>query len=120
MIHDTYTQRDRIEFFRHLDDKKFRILSEYDYGVWAHNPGTRIFRPAGDGLFHAELHLASHDGERLYGMGENATGRVNLKGSVVDLYQRHVKAVVPFVVSSAATDFCGTTRRWAGSSSALT
>ena len=89
-----------LEFFRHSGDKKIPILSEYDYVVGAHNPGARTFKPVGDGLFHSELHFAARDGERLYGMGENATGRVNLKGSVIDLYQRHVKGVVPFVVSS--------------------
>ena len=59
----------------------------------------------GDGLFECEQHFEASDGERLYGMGENATGRVNLKGSVIDLYQRHVKAVVPFVVSSEGYGF---------------
>jgi len=104
-IQDIYTQKGHLQFFRHSNGKKIPILSEYDYGVWAHNPGTRTFKPVGDGLFHAELHLASRDGERFYGMGENATGRVNLKGSVIDLYQRHVKAVVPFVVSSEGYGF---------------
>jgi alpha-D-xyloside xylohydrolase len=104
-LRDIYTQPGHMQFFRHSEGEKIPILAEHDYGVWAHNPGTRVFKPAGDSLFHAELHLASRDGERLYGMGENATGRVNLKGSVIDLYQRHVKAVVPFVVSSAGYGF---------------
>ncbi len=104
-VSDIYAQRRHMEFFRHEGDRKKRILSEHDYAVHAHNPGTRIFRPTGDGLFHAELHLASRDGERFYGMGLNATGRVNLKGSVIDLYQRHVKHVVPFVVSSEGYGF---------------
>ena len=38
-------------------------------------------------------------------MGLNATGRVDLKGSVIDLYQRHVKHVVPFLVSSEGYGF---------------
>ena len=104
-IQDIYTQRGRLQFFRHSHGQQIPILSEFDYGVWAHNPGTRTFKPVGDGLFQAELHLASREGERFYGMGENAFGRVNLKGSVIDLYQRHVKAVVPFVVSSAGYGF---------------
>ena len=104
-IHDTYTQKGHLEFFRHEDGRRIPILSEYDYGVWAHNPGTCSFKPAGDGLFHCELHFAACDGERFYGMGENATGRVDLKGCVIDLYQRHVKAVVPFVVSSRGYGF---------------
>jgi hypothetical protein len=89
-----------LQFFRHSVGKEIPILSEYDYGVWAHNPGTRTFKPVGDGLYHAELHLASRDGERFYGMGENATGSLNLKGSVIDLYQRHVKAAEPPALSA--------------------
>lgn len=104
-IKDIFTQKGHLQFFRYNNGKKIPILSDYDYGVWAHNPGTRTFKPVGDGLFQAELHLAPRDGERFYGMGENATGRVNLKGSVIDLYQRHVKAVVPFVVSNEGYGF---------------
>lgn len=104
-IHDIYTQRGHLQFFKHSGDKSVCILSEHDYGVHAHNPGTRTFKAAGDGLFHSEAHFASRDGERFYGMGLNATGRVNLKGCVLDLYQRHVKHVVPFVVSSEGYGF---------------
>ncbi len=99
-IHDIYTQKGHLQFFKHIGDKKALIVGEYDYVVGAHNPGTRTFKPNGDGLFLSELHLAPRQGERFYGMGLNATGGVNLKGSVIDLYQRHVKHVVPFVVSS--------------------
>jgi len=105
MIRDIYTQGGHMEFFRHRGKQKIPILSGEDYKVWAHNPGARTFRPVGDGLFHAELHFAARDGERLYGMGENATRHLNLKGRVIDLYQRHVKAVVPFVVSSEGYGF---------------
>ena len=95
------SHRLHMECFKHDGDKRKRILSEYDYGVPAHNPGVRIFKSADHGLFEAELHLASHKDERFYGMGLNAeAGTLNLKGSVIDLYQRHVKHVVPFVVSS--------------------
>jgi alpha-D-xyloside xylohydrolase len=104
-IRDIYTQKGYLQFFKHTGGEKIPILSEYDYAVDAHNPGTRTFKPLGDGLFHSELHLAPRDGERFYGMGLNATGRVNLKGSVIDLYQRHVKHVVPFVVSSEGYGF---------------
>lgn len=99
-IHDIYTQKGHLQFFKHVVDEKELIVSEYDYVVGAHNPGTRIFKPTGDGLFESEWHLAPRAGERFYGMGLNSTGGVNLKGSVIDLYQRHVKHVVPFVVSS--------------------
>jgi len=104
-IRDTYVQKGHLEFFKRTGDKTVPILSEHDYGVHAHNPGTRRFKPVGDGLFEFQLHFASRDGERFYGMGENATRRLNLKGCVIDLYQRHVKAVVPFVVSSNGYGF---------------
>ena len=104
-IHDIRKRKSHLEFFRHSGDKRIPILSEYDYVVGAHDPGARRFKSIGDGLFESELHFAARDGERLYGMGENATGRVNLKGCVIDLYQRHVKAVVPLVVSSEGYGF---------------
>ncbi|MCY2995609.1 MAG: family 31 glucosidase [Planctomycetota bacterium] len=104
-ISDLEVQRGQLQFFRHSGDRQLPILRERDYAVWAHNPGTRIFRPVGNGLFHCEVHFEACEGERFYGMGENATGRVNLKGCVIDLYQRHVKAVVPFVVSSEGYGF---------------
>jgi len=99
-LQDIFTQKGHLQFFRHSGDQAISILREQDYVVHAHNPGTRIFKPAADGLAHSEIHFAPRNGERFYGMGLNATGRVNLKGSVIDLYQRHVKHVVPFLVSS--------------------
>lgn len=99
-LQDIYTQKGHLQFFRHAGEEAVCILSEQDYVVHAHNPGTRIFKPAPDGLAHSEIHFAARNGERFYGMGLNATGQVNLKGCVLDLYQRHVKHVVPFLVSS--------------------
>ena len=104
-LSDIYTQRGYLQFYKHTGDQAIPILREYDYAVGAHKPGSRIFEAAGESLFHCELHLASQDGERFCGMGENATGRVNLKGCVIVLYQRHVKAVVHFVVSSEGYGF---------------
>lgn len=109
-ISDIRTQVGYLQFFRHTGsgDKKL-ILSEHDYVVGAHNPGTRIFQPLKDphmeGLYYSEVHFASSKGEGLYGMGLNSTGGVNLKGCVIDLYQRHCKHVVPFLVSSEAYGF---------------
>ena len=100
-IDDIRTQTGRLRFFRGAEGREECLLSEYDYVVHAHNPSTRRFRPAGEGLYHAEVHFAPREGERLYGLGLNATGLLDLKGSVIDLYQRHVKHVVPLVVSSA-------------------
>lgn len=104
-ISNTFTQHGHMAFYKHTGDKKELLFEEYDYVVWAHNPGTHVFRQGDDGLYEFELRISAYDNEQFYGMGENSTGRVNLKGSVIDLYQRHVKAVVPFVVSSRGYGF---------------
>lgn len=104
-ITDIYAQTGHLQFFRHSGDQTHAILREHDYVVGAHNTGTRVYRPSPDGLVHTEVHFAARDGERFYGMGLNSTGGVNLKGCVIDLYQRHVKHVVPFLVSSEGYGF---------------
>jgi len=104
-IRDTFAQKGHLQFFRHDGDQGVEILSERDYVTPAYSPGTRIFHPTVDGLAHTEVHFASRDGERFYGMGLNATGGVDLKGTVIDLYQRHVKHTVPFLVSSEGYGF---------------
>ena len=104
-LRDTYTQTGHMSFYRHDGAEQRLLFEEYDYVVWANNPGTHTFKPTDCGLFEAELHLAAYDGEHFWGMGENAVGRVDLKGSVIDLYQRHVKAVVPLAVSSRGYGF---------------
>ncbi|MBQ8814250.1 MAG: hypothetical protein IJZ85_07140 [Lachnospiraceae bacterium] len=104
-ISNTYTQQGHLSFFKHSSNDKTLLFEEYDYVVWAHNPGTHTFKPIDNDLFQFELHLDAYDDEQFYGMGENSTGRLNLKGSVIDLYQRHVKATVPFAVSSRGYGF---------------
>ncbi|MCE5326653.1 MAG: TIM-barrel domain-containing protein [Planctomycetaceae bacterium] len=100
-ISDIYTQSGYLQFFRRGSDGAEKcLLSEQDYVVWAHNPTTRVYRPRGEGLCHSEVHFAPRQGERFYGMGLQATGTLDLKGCVIDLYQRHVKHTVPFLVSS--------------------
>ncbi len=47
--------------------------------------------------------------EHLYGMGEYQQNVLDLKGSTFELAHRNSQASVPFVVSSAGTDSCGTT-----------
>jgi alpha-D-xyloside xylohydrolase len=107
-IHDTPSRSGHMQFFRHSGDKQLLILNECNHAVDASNPGARTFKPVGDGLFSSELQFAARDGERLYGMGENAAnapGKVNLKGCTIDLFQRHMKAVVPLVISSEGYGF---------------
>ena len=104
-LRNIYTQTGHMEFYRHDGTEEKLLFEEHDYVVWAHNPGSHSFKPVDLGLFQSELHLAAYDDEHFYGMGENATGHLDLKGCFLDLYQRHVKAVVPFVVSSRGYGF---------------
>jgi alpha-D-xyloside xylohydrolase len=96
-----------LRFFRQTPTGEECILSEYDYITRARvdSPGTRILRETDEGLYHAEVHFEPSEGERFYGLGQNANGRLDQKGFVVDLYQCHVKAVVPFLVSNRGYGF---------------
>jgi alpha-D-xyloside xylohydrolase len=94
----------RLQFFRRTASGEECVLSEYDYWLVA-DPGTHVLSPIGEGLYRAEAHFAAHEGERLYGLGQNANGRLDQKGQVIDLHQRHVKAVIPFLVSSRGYGF---------------
>lgn len=93
-----------LRFFRRTATAEECVLSEFDYEV-PKDPGTHILSPIDAELCRAEVHFAAHDGERFYGLGQNANGRLDQKGHVIDLYQRHVKAVIPFLVSSRGYGF---------------
>lgn len=104
-IQQTRTQDCRVLFYRISEQGEQLLLAEKDYVVFANLNQSRSFRAIGDGLYHAELHLEAMEGERLFGLGENETDTVNLKGCVIDLYQRHIKAPIPFVLSSRGYGF---------------
>lgn len=104
-ITDTRIQHGFLSFYSEFDGQRRCVLREQDWKVVAHNPGTHTLYPVGDGLYRAQLTFESRDGERLYGMGQNASDHLNLKGRTVDLYQRHVKAPIPFIVSSEGYGF---------------
>jgi alpha-D-xyloside xylohydrolase len=53
-----------------------------------------------DGSHGVEVILDAFEGERLYGLGQHTIGRLDLKGSVIDLLQRNSQVAVPAVVSS--------------------
>lgn len=101
----TSVQRGLVSFHRLVDGAWQPILREYDYKVIAHAPPVRSFKATPLGLWRCEQHFEPPAGERLFGMGENDLDSLDLKGHVIDLYQRHVKAVIPFVVSSKGYGF---------------
>ena len=104
-ISDIYTQKGYLTFSSTASGESREILREYDWRVWAHNPGSHSLDPVEDGLCRASICFEAPADEKLFGMGQNASDHLNLRGRVIDLYQRHVKAVVPFVVSSRGYGF---------------
>ncbi len=93
-----------MNFYRKIGDEYVAILREKEYPVIAHWP-DQYFKKSGDNLKEADLRFEANNDEHFYGMGANETGGVDLKGCVIDLYQRHIKSPVPFVVSSRKYGF---------------
>ncbi len=54
--------------------------------------------------FEAKLELVFSENEALFGLGSHEEGFGNLRGKSRELYQQNMKAVVPHLVSTAATD----------------
>lgn len=66
---------------------------------------SRLFRPADGDLFQMEAHFAARDGERFYGLGQNHHGKLDQKGTVIDLRQQNTRVSIPFLVSSEGYGF---------------
>jgi alpha-D-xyloside xylohydrolase len=60
----------------------------------------RELKPLTGGSYRITARFEAHEDERLYGMGQYQDGRLDLKGSTLELAQRNSQASVPFLVSS--------------------
>jgi alpha-D-xyloside xylohydrolase len=74
------------------------LLAEQPIHWWW--PGPRLFTPTGNGYHRLEQSFRAYDGERLYGLGQHGHGRLDQKGTVLDLVQRNGEVTIPFVLSS--------------------
>jgi alpha-D-xyloside xylohydrolase len=74
------------------------LLAEQAQHFWW--PGPRLFTPAGNGYHRLEQSFRGYEGERLYGLGQHAHGRLDQKGMVLDLVQRNGEVSIPFLLSS--------------------
>ena len=87
----------RIRFVR--SDSGAELLAEIE-----HRHSTRIparhFRAQAGALYHLEASFQAYEGERLYGLGQHQHGRLDQKGSVIDLIQRNTEVSIPFLFSS--------------------
>jgi alpha-D-xyloside xylohydrolase len=65
----------------------------------------REIQPAAGDLFRITARFESHDDERIFGMGQYQDGRLDLKGSALELAQRNSQASVPFFLSNKGYGF---------------
>lgn len=75
------------------------LLAEEPAHFWW--PGPRLYAPSATaGGRRLEQRFRAHDGERLYGLGQHTHGRLDQKGTVIDLVQRNAEVSIPFLLSS--------------------
>ena len=88
--------------FRRTSDSTELIAEEARHFGTANG---RLFEAGPAELPRIEATFRAYDGERLYGLGQQQHGRLDLKGSVVDLLQVNAHVVVPFLLSSRGYGF---------------
>jgi len=91
----------RLEFFRAPSG---RILLR-EPGWAACNEPNRNFKYRNGRLYQIEATFEAEDGERIYGLGQHANGRLDQKGCVIDLKQRNTAVSIPFLISSLGYGF---------------
>ena len=69
------------------------------------NGGFRHYAHVCGDLWSARITFESNDGEHIYGLGHEASGRFDLKGCSFDLRHVNAKCTVPFVYSSLGYGF---------------
>lgn len=65
----------------------------------------REIQPAAGDLFRIAARFEPRDDERIFGMGQYQDGRLDLKGSALELAQRNSQASVPFFLSNMGYGF---------------
>ena len=69
-------------------DNNTEVLSESP--SYFPKPPARCYRAIGGEHYHIEARFKAYGDERIYGLGQHQHGRLNQKGSVIDLLQRVV------------------------------
>ncbi|MCX8167836.1 MAG: hypothetical protein N3D82_02235 [Ignisphaera sp.] len=65
---------------------------------------ARNYRHLHGNLYRIELYFRAHDDEHIYGMGQYATGYLNLKGCTLELAHRNTQISVPFALVARPND----------------
>ena len=63
-------------------------------------PAARSFTSDGNGHYRLEQQFRAYEGERLFGLGQHQHGRLDQKGTVIDLEQSNAEISIPFLVSN--------------------
>jgi len=85
-----------IRFVR-TDDGTELLTEERAHFWW---PGPRLYTPVGNGHHRLEQRFAAYEGEKLFGLGQHQHGRLDQKGTVLDLVQRNAEVSIPVLTSS--------------------
>lgn len=94
------TDDGHIAFFGEAGEELLREQWAYERDL----PGRSIRGNGGD-LFRIETLFEPRDGERFYGMGQEAHDLFDLKGAVIELCQQNTKSTISFAVSSRGYGF---------------
>ncbi len=68
-------------------------------------PPSRHFKYRDGRLYQIEAWFKSNEGEKFYGLGQHQHGRLDNKGSVIELQQRNTEVSIPFMVSNRGYGF---------------
>ncbi len=75
--------------------------------MWNDETATsaRDYKHYASDLFQIYQYFSPDQGEHFFGMGQDPNNQFDLKGSVVDLFQKNTKCIIPFVVSTKKYGF---------------
>jgi alpha-D-xyloside xylohydrolase len=93
----------RLEYFN--SQTGLSLLRELRQHADFLGPKAREYRPVGGDLYHTSVGFNANPGERLYGLGQQQDGFLDLKGCVIELLQRNTKVSIPFLLSSRGYGF---------------
>lgn len=86
-------------------DDGTELLTEERAHVWW--PGPCLYTPTGNGHHRLEQRFCAYEGEKLYGLGQHQHGRLDQKGTVLDLVQRNAEVPIPVGAPDRARAGCG-------------
>src|SRR5947208_2130456 len=66
---------------------------------------ARNYLNAKNDLYHTEVNFCAYDDEHFFGLGQHQHGKLDQKGSVIDLLQRNTEITIPFTLSSHGYGF---------------